>query len=162
MRAFDRLLAGWPDHTPRPLLVYIGDGPAMGMLRELRDTLATADSMRFLGYQQDVDRWLRAATICVVPSVWEDACPLSVLEAMALGKPVIASAVGGVPEEINSPEVGVLVPKGDVEHLASAMRALLQDETRREQVGRAARHRIAHELTRDAHLAAIVLHLAPA
>jgi glycosyltransferase involved in cell wall biosynthesis len=162
LRAFDHLLTEWPDREPRPLLVYIGDGPVMGPLRALRDTLAASDSIRFLGYRQDVERWLRQATICVVPSVWEDACPLSVLEAMALGKPVIASAVGGVPEEINSPDVGLLVPKGDVERLASAMRELLDDGMRREQMGRAARHRIAHELTRESHLAAIVSHFAPA
>lgn len=161
LRAFDRLLTGWPERPDRPLLVYIGDGPAMEMLRELRRTLAAADSIRFLGYRQDVDRWLRAATICVVPSVWEDACPLSVLEAMALGKAVIASAVGGVPEEINSPDVGVLVPKGDVGRLAIAMRELLDDGMRREQIGRTARQRIANELTRDSHLTAIVSHFAP-
>lgn len=159
MRAFDRVQGTWPASKPRPLLMYIGDGPAMAALRALRESLASSASIRLLGYRRDVQRWLSRATICVVPSVWEDACPLSVLEAMALGKPVIASAVGGVPEEINTPDVGILVPKGDVEHLAAALRALLDDPLRRETIGAAARQRIARDLSRDGHLSAIIAHL---
>jgi glycosyltransferase involved in cell wall biosynthesis len=78
---------------------------------------------------------------------------------MAWGKPVVASAVGGVPEDINSPHVGVLVPKGNEQALADAITALLQDEPRRVAIGRAARARIAHELSREHHLAAIAAHL---
>jgi glycosyltransferase involved in cell wall biosynthesis len=159
MCAFDILLSDWEPQQPRPLLVYIGDGPAMGALRELKESLPATDDIRLLGYRQDVERWLRRAAVCVVPSVWEDACPLSVLEAMALGKAVVASAVGGVPEEINSPAVGILVPKGDPQRLASAMRELLLDEDRRKQIGMAARRRIERELTREGHLRAIVAHL---
>lgn len=158
LRAFEHLIADWPMEQARPRLVYIGDGPMMSELNELRRTLRAEADISFLGYRTDVEQWLRRATLCVVPSVWEDACPLSVLEAMALGKAVIASAVGGVPEEINSAEVGKLVRKGEAVELALAMRELLFDHRRREDMGSAARRRIEHELTREGHLAAIVSH----
>ena len=158
-RAFDRLLRDWPSGQPRPVLAYVGDGPAMPALTALRNTLSCAADIQMVGYRHDVGAFLRAASVCVVPSLWEDACPLGVLEPMAWGKPVIASAVGGVPEEINSPHVGVLVPKGDEQALADAITALLHDEARRVSIGRAARARIAHELSREHHLAAIAAHL---
>ncbi len=158
-RAFSSMLDSWPDGQPRPQLVYLGDGPAFDDLRALRETLPSGADIQMLGYRQDVAAFLRVASVCVVPSRWEDACPLSVLEPMAWGKAVVASAVGGVPEEINSPEVGVLVPKNDEGALATAVRDLLLNEPKRSAIGRAARERIRNELSRDRHLNAIVSHL---
>lgn len=158
-RAFSSMLDRWPDDEPRPQLVYLGNGPVFDDLRALRDTLPHGADIQMLGYRQDVASFLRIASVCVVPSRWEDACPLSVLEPMAWGKAVVASAVGGVPEEINSPEVGVLVPKNDEGALAAAVRDLLLNEPRRSAIGRAARERIRNELSREKHLKAIVSHL---
>lgn len=159
LKAFDRLVERWGDAPGRPLLLYAGDGPSYTALEELRRSLGSAGDISLLGYRNDVAEILKLATICVVPSLWEDACPLSVLEAMAYGKPVIASRVGGVPEQINSPDVGVLVPKGDAAALASAIEGLLMDAHRREAIGRAARQRILWELTRDRQVAEIFRHL---
>ncbi len=158
-RAFNSMLDSWPDDEPRPQLVYLGNGPVFDDLRALRETLPHGADIQMLGYRQDVASFLRVASVCVVPSRWEDACPLSVLEPMAWGKAVVASAVGGVPEEINSPEVGVLVPKNDEGALAAAVRELLLNEPRRSAIGRAARERIRNELSREKHLDAIVSHL---
>ena len=158
-RAFDSLLHAWPATHPRPVLVYVGDGPAMSQLEVLRESLPSANDIHLAGYRSDVHAFLRLATVCAVPSLWEDACPLGVLEPMAWGKPVVASAVGGVPEEINSPDVGVLVPKGDERTLAGALRDLLLDDARRDLIGRAARLRIANELSRGKHLASIASHI---
>ncbi|MCO4100699.1 MAG: glycosyltransferase family 4 protein [Gemmatimonas sp.] len=158
-RAFDSLHKDWPDAHPRPVLVYVGDGPALPQLEVLRKSLSSAGDIHLTGYRSDVHAFLRMATVCVVPSLWEDACPLGVLEPMAWGKPVVASAVGGVPEEINSPDVGVLVPKGDERALAGALHDLLIDPARRDQIGRAARSRIANDLSRTQHLATIASHV---
>jgi glycosyltransferase involved in cell wall biosynthesis len=77
----------------------------------------------------------------VLPSVSEEAFPLVALEAMAMGRPVIASAVGGLPEVVDDGETGLLTEPGDVAKLAAAMRSLLKDPARREALGRAARRR---------------------
>ena len=75
----------------------------------------------------------------VLPSIAEEAFGLVALEAMAMGRPVIASAVGGLPEVIRDGETGILTRPGDADSVAAAMQSLLQDEPRRESLGRAAR-----------------------
>jgi glycosyltransferase involved in cell wall biosynthesis len=77
----------------------------------------------------------------VMPSISEEAFGLVALEAMAMGRPVIASAVGGLPEVVDHGETGLLTEPGDAAALAGAMRSLLQDPARREALGRAARQR---------------------
>jgi glycosyltransferase involved in cell wall biosynthesis len=75
----------------------------------------------------------------VVPSVAEEAFGLVALEAMAMGRPVIASAVGGLPEVVRDGQTGMLTRPGDADHVAAAMESLLQDAARRESLGLAAR-----------------------
>jgi glycosyltransferase involved in cell wall biosynthesis len=156
LRAFDMVLAAWPGGAIRPLLVYVGAGPELDALRALRDSLPSGDDIIFTGYRDDAQRFIAHATLSVVPSVWQDACPLGVLEPMSHGKPVIASAVGGVPEQINSPEVGVLVPPGNSEALADAITRLLRDPEQRAAIGAAARARITQHFDRATQIASLV------
>jgi glycosyltransferase involved in cell wall biosynthesis len=156
IRAFDTAVSVWPDTLPRPRLVYVGDGPELANLRKLAASLPSRDDVVFTGYRSDVPSFLAHATVSVVPSVWQDACPLGVLEPMAHGKPVIASAVGGVPDEINNADVGELVPPGDSDALARALTAMLHDAPRRARIGAAARERIAKHFNRAEQMAALV------
>lgn len=77
----------------------------------------------------------------VVPSLWAEPCPTTALEAMSRGKPVVASAVGGLPEVVADGETGILVLPGDAEALREGIEALLQDEALRQRMGEAARER---------------------
>jgi glycosyltransferase involved in cell wall biosynthesis len=156
LRAFDIVLAGWPNGAARPRLVYVGSGPQLEELRVLRDSLPSREDIIFAGYRDDAQRFIAHATLSVVPSVWQDACPLGVLEPMAHAKPVIASAVGGVPDEIDSPEVGVLVPPADSQALADAITRLLRDPARRASIGTAARARIVRHFDRATQIASLV------
>lgn len=83
----------------------------------------------------------RRCTIALVPSIWNEPFGLVVIEAMAQGRPVIASRVGGIPEIIRDGEDGLLVPPGDVEVLAATIQTLLADPDRRERLGHQARVR---------------------
>ena len=87
---------------------------------------------------------LCASDVFVLPSLYEGH-PLSVMEAMAAGRPVIATAVGGVPEVVRPEESGLLVPPGDVAALAAAMGRLADSQEERERFGRSGA-RIAAEL----------------
>lgn len=87
----------------------------------------------------DVLRGWRHSLAAIVPSIWSEPCPSVVLEAMAAGTPVIASAVGGVTDLVNDGTSGILVPPGDAEMLASAMDRMVVDETARSEMGRAGR-----------------------
>ena len=82
---------------------------------------------------------MRQARIIVVPSIWHDVAPLVVLEAFASGKPVVASAVGGLPELVREGETGRLVPPNDAEALAAAIADLHAAPARAAELGRAAR-----------------------
>jgi glycosyltransferase involved in cell wall biosynthesis len=111
--------------------------------REFRDIAAAngfADRLHLLGFREDVPDLLAAADIYVMPSLSEG-LPLALLEAMFAGKPIVASEVGGIPEVITSGQDGLLVPAGDAGAIAVALRDLLRDGGRRDQLGRAAHAR---------------------
>jgi glycosyltransferase involved in cell wall biosynthesis len=153
LRAYVQLLKAWPPQRPRPILVYIGSGPQFGELALLRDRLELGSDAILVGYRQDAAAILAGAQVCVVPSVWQDAFPLSVLETMALGKAIVAAAVGGIPEMIEADVTGLLVPPADEAALAVAIRALLDNPTHAAQLGAAAQRRVRERFNPDRQLA---------
>ena len=95
-------------------------------LKELAGELGIAPRVHFLGWRPDVAQVIRSADVVVLPSLAEG-LPLSILEAMACAKPVIASPVNGVPEAVDDGVTGLLVPPGSPEPLAEAMVRLFRD-----------------------------------
>jgi glycosyltransferase involved in cell wall biosynthesis len=85
--------------------------------------------------------WKRCL-IGFAPSVWSEPCGTVVLEAMAMGRPVVASRVGGIPDLVVEGETGFLVPAGDAEALAQAATRLLADPSLRARMGAAGRERV--------------------
>jgi len=147
LRAVDRMLATWPAESPRPVLVYMGDGPQFAEITRLRETLASAADIVLTGYRADAGRLVAGADVCAMPSLWEDALPLAVMQPMAQGLPVVASRVGGIPEMIEDGRTGLLVPAGDVDALAQALRELVLDPALRTAMGEASRRRVAEWFT---------------
>lgn len=121
--------------------IIVGDGQEETRLRMLADTLRLGDSVRFLGYRRDMSLVYRALDLLVLPSLSEG-LPNVVLEAMAHGRAVVATRVGGVPEAVDDGVTGVLVPPGDVAALAGGVVRLLGHPELRESMGRAARTRV--------------------
>ncbi|MDI3281503.1 MAG: glycosyltransferase family 4 protein [Bacillota bacterium] len=117
-------------HSSRRLpsfhLAVAGDGPQRAALEELAKELALEERVTFLGPRSDVPALLAQADLFVLPSLSEGA-PLSVLEAMAAGCPVVATAVGGVTEVIQNGITGYLAPLGDPSGLAECLLAALAD-----------------------------------
>jgi glycosyltransferase involved in cell wall biosynthesis len=103
----------------------LGHGETEPELRELARRHGVAGRVHFLGWRDDVPRFLAASDFVVVPSRWE-AMPYVVLEAMAAGKPVVSSAVDGARSVIAGAECGALAPIGDVAALAAAMRRIAE------------------------------------
>lgn len=119
----------------------VGDGPARAAAETQAARLGLGqDRVRFLGRRSDIDRLLEGADFFVLPSDIEG-LPMSILEAMAHGLPIIASNVGGVPEIIDHDVNGLLVPAGDDRALASAMHQVAIDPALRRRLGDAARER---------------------
>ncbi len=107
-------------------LVIAGDGPLRATLERRAAELGLAERVRWLGFRRDVQRVLAASDAFVLPSRFE-AFPTALLEAMAAGLPVIASAVGGVPEILGEPPCGIALPPGSAEALADALASLLDE-----------------------------------
>ena len=109
---------------PDVALVVAGDGPERGGTRARARELELDGRVTFLGAvpREQVLRLFRAADASVLPSAWEN-FPHTVVEALAVGCPVISTAVGGVPEVVRDGENGLLVAPGDPPALASAIRA---------------------------------------
>lgn len=104
--------------TPRTLDI-VGAGNMEGELKSLAAKLGIADRVRFNGFQQNPQDWMRRAACVVVPSFWQEPYGLVAAEAVALGRPVVAFAIGGLPEACGGK--ATLVPPGDVKALAAAL-----------------------------------------
>jgi glycosyltransferase involved in cell wall biosynthesis len=107
-------------------LLIIGDGPQKKELEDLVEIKGIKDKTLFAGFQDDVEDWLTAMDIFALPSLTEGT-PMALLEAMACGIPVIASAVGGVPAVITNKENGILVEPGNSSDLAKGLHLLFQE-----------------------------------
>jgi glycosyltransferase involved in cell wall biosynthesis len=120
-------------------VVVAGDGPERVSLERLAGELSLDGRVSFLGAvsREQVLRLFRAADASVLPSAWEN-FPHTVVEALAVGCPVIATAVGGVPEVVRDGENGLLVAPGDSTALASAIQRFFEDDALRTKLAAAA------------------------
>jgi glycosyltransferase involved in cell wall biosynthesis len=123
---------------PHAHLVIAGDGPCRGDLERQAHTLGLDDSVHFLGARTDVDSLLQAADVGALTSDREGS-PLLAFECMANATPLVATAVGGIPDVIEHGRTGLLVPPGDPDAFAEGLIALLSDPERRERIAAAAR-----------------------
>jgi glycosyltransferase involved in cell wall biosynthesis len=143
-----RALAEVRGTFPEAELQLVGDGSRRAEAERLVAALGVGDAVRFLGVREDVPDILSRASCAVLASDYEG-CPFAVLEAMAAGVPVVATAVGGLPELLEHGRTGLLVPPGDAAALAAALRQLLADPQRARRIGEAARaearRRFSHE-----------------
>lgn len=112
---------------PGIVFLIIGKGGLLSQLQDEAAQLKIESSIRFLGFRDDIPELLQAMDIFVLPSLSEGV-PLSLLEAMAAGKPVVATHVGGNPEVVVDEETGFLVQPNDPGNLASRIIVLLKDK----------------------------------
>jgi len=131
---------------PRARFTLAGDGPLRLELEAQAERLGISKQVHFLGTVQDTPELLARCDLFVLPSLWEG-MPLSLLEAMAAGRPAVATAVSGSAELILDEETGLLVPAGDPAALAAAMIRLLQDPEAAEAMGARARDRVRREFS---------------
>ncbi|MCS7208501.1 MAG: glycosyltransferase [Fimbriimonadales bacterium] len=136
LQAFSRLRRDQPVY-----LWLVGGGELLEPMQQLARELGIAERVRFWGVRSDVPALLSAADIFTLPSRYEGN-PLSVMEAMAAGLPVVATAVGGVPELVEEGVSGFLTPNEDVEALTAALQRLVDNVELRRQMGEAALKRV--------------------
>ncbi len=127
-------------------LVLVGQGPDQPRLEALVSELGLDEQVRFTGWVVDARAWLVRYDIFVLPSFLEG-FPLSTLEAMLAGIPVVASDVGGVSEAVRDGDTGLLVPPHDVEALRSAITSLVANPDKRSEMGRRGRALVEERFT---------------
>jgi glycosyltransferase involved in cell wall biosynthesis len=152
VRAFPRIRELVGDSLLR--MVLVGDGPERPRIEELCRSLNLSGVVVLAGQQNEVDPYYGIADVFILPSLSEG-CPNVLLEAMAAGVPVVATAVGGVPEVATSGRDAILVRKHDVAGLASATVELLKDRELRDRLSSCARGIISRK-TPEAYFRSIV------
>jgi glycosyltransferase involved in cell wall biosynthesis len=137
--------------VPDAWLAIVGEGSEADALRARAAALghSVAERIVFTGRREDVSAVTADLTVAVLPSLRE-AQGISILEAMARRRPVVASAVGGIPEVITDGVDGLLVPPADPSALAAAVTSLLCDATLRERIGEAGYRTVAERFSIDA------------
>jgi len=127
-------------------VILVGDGPLLKQCQEMVDGLGITDKVKFLGARADVPEQLARSHIFVLTSKWEG-FPLTILEAMRAGLPVIASDVGGIRESVLEGETGFLIPRGDLETLESRLLELIEDPELRTRMGSKGHDRFVQHFT---------------
>jgi glycosyltransferase involved in cell wall biosynthesis len=127
-------------------VLIIGDGPLRESIEREVVRLGLASSVRITGFQSDVRRWLAACDVVALVSTSVETFSIAALEAMAMGKPMIMSDIGGAREQVEDGLNGMIFPPGDVAALAECLR-LCWDKSRAQQMGAAARGRVERDFS---------------
>lgn len=138
------LVQAFPDvvrHHPRARLFLVGEGHIRKDLEREIHVLGMQRQISLTGHRDDVPALLAASDVVVLPSLYEGS-PLSLLEAMAAAKPVIATEVGGIPEIVVHGKTGILIPPRDPQALAAALVDLLGSTARRRRLGERGKARL--------------------
>jgi glycosyltransferase involved in cell wall biosynthesis len=141
---------------PTARLTVCGSGSREPLLRRMIDELGLGHAVEMAGWlgQDELTHQVAAADVLVVPSLWPEAFALACLEALAVGTPVVAAAVGALPDLVRDGETGLLVPPGNAAALAAAICRLLADGSLRRRLGEGGR-RLAAGYTLTAHAEAV-------
>ncbi len=126
---------------PDTRLILVGDGPLQEDLRDQVRDLGIEASVFFVGFRIDIPAVLAALDLLVVPSVLEG-FPMTTLEAMAMAKPIVATDINGIREEIHNGKTGILMPPADPQALAEGIKQMLKDRTQAKNLGTEARKHV--------------------
>jgi glycosyltransferase involved in cell wall biosynthesis len=137
---------GLKQEIPEAVLVIVGEGYLRDELSDLVDRLGLKGSVLFTGFQMDVRRIIATFDVAVLPSFFEGMGRV-LLEAMTMGKPVVASSVGGIPDLVHHGETGLLVTPGSVSELKSGMLTLIRNKALAKEMGKEGRRRIGEEFS---------------
>lgn len=132
--------------VPKARFVLVGDGPELAALKKMSSELGVSQQVIFTGFRDDVLDVLNTLDIFLMTS-WHEGIPVALLEAMALSKPTVATAVGGINEVLIDGDSGLTAPAGDVAAIATLCRTLIASREQRIAMGMRARARVEEEFS---------------
>ncbi|MEW5958584.1 MAG: glycosyltransferase [Chloroflexota bacterium] len=134
------------EQIPDIRFMFVGRDDMNGAIHSLAQESGLAQHIIFTGFHSDVRPFYQLFDLFLLPSTWEG-CPVSILEAMAMSKPVVATAVGGVPELVVDGQTGRLISPHCPQSIAGAVVALLKEPAAAQQMGRAGRSHVEEHFT---------------
>ncbi|MDR1064497.1 MAG: glycosyltransferase family 4 protein [Azoarcus sp.] len=144
---FLNVVASIAKRLPQTHFFFVGRDDMAGRVATEIERRGLAGTVTLTGYQADIAPWLAETRLMVLPSLWGEGCPTSILEGQAHGLPVIAYAIDGIPELIADGIDGLLVPPGDIESFSSAILRLLEDPALAQRMGDAGRTKVERNFT---------------
>lgn len=144
--------------VPSAQLIIAGDGGGRGAFEELVKQLGISDRVRFVGFQpqENLRELIRGSLCCVVPSEWNEPFGLVIIESFALGKPVIASRIGGMTEIVEDGEDGLLFTAGDASELAARIEWVMSNPDLVAEMGCAGQRKARTNFSAERHLAGLM------
>ncbi len=136
-------------------LIIVGDGPLRGELKGLVSSLGLEGRVSFTGLKPEVAPYIAMMDVVVLPSCEREGLGLSLIEAMAMSKPVVATRIGGIPEVVEEGVTGLLTPPKDPEALAGALKTLLRNREVMREMGLKGRERYLQMFTSPRMITAI-------
>jgi glycosyltransferase involved in cell wall biosynthesis len=133
-------------------LKIVGAGPASERLRK------EYPEVEFCGYRtgDELHTLVSQSSFVVIPSLCNENCSMAALEGMAYGKPIIASRIGGLPEQVDEGKTGFLFRPGDVEDLLEKMEALIRNRPQRKEMGSAGREKVVLNYSFEGHCSGLL------
>jgi len=146
-------------HVKNFRIEYAGDGPDIEFFRTTVKELSLENHFIFLGHLGSTKDAICNSDIVVVPSNWGDACPSSVSEGLASGKPLITTTAGGIPEMVGNGQNAILIPPSDAEALATELKKLIASPEERESLGARGRARAIDALDERKYYRSMIMQL---
>lgn len=139
-------------------LYIAGEGPEKENIKNLIQEKGLEDRIKLLGRlnSEEVKECVRKSKFVVVPSIWYENCPYSIIEASLIGKPVIGARIGGIPELIIDNETGFTYEHDNIDKLAEKMRLLFEDSDLAKKMGEKAKNNALEQYTKDAYYDKII------
>jgi glycosyltransferase involved in cell wall biosynthesis len=132
---------------PTVRFLFVGDGPCRAALVDQVKRLGIEERVIFTGIRSDIGALISIMDVFVLPSRDREGLPISIIEVMALSKPVVVSRIGGIPEAVSDGVTGILVQPKNPDRLSAAITALLDDPKKAEQFGKAGYHEFESKFT---------------
>jgi glycosyltransferase involved in cell wall biosynthesis len=145
--AFLDVVAGLKPEFPSLKVRFIGRDDMNGAVADAISAKGLSETVELMGYVAQPDFYMQSAQLMVLPSIWGEGCPTSVLESLALGTPVAAYAIDGLPELVDHAKDGYLAPPGDADALRGHIADLLANAERRQAFGEAGRRKVSQKFT---------------
>lgn len=141
-REYLKVVKGVVKAIPSVKFVFVGRDDMDGEIQKAIEEAGLSNHVSCEGFQSEISKWLKRARLMVLPSLWGEGCPTSIMEGFSYGLPIVAYAIDGIPELINNNVDGFLVTPDSPQELSGAILDILQNPAKGEEMGNAGMEKV--------------------